>query len=213
MAGSAAEHGLVEHGPVAAVLLAGGASRRFGARNKLFVEIAGTVLLRRIAERILAAGIAPLVVVTGAERTQVEGALEGLPVSFAANPNWSDGMGTSVTAGVSALPRGIAGAFVVPGDLPNLSTAMLQRLTAEFVRTGCTHVVVPVTANGAQRNPVLWPRLAFEPLQQLSGERGGKALLDTNAWPRVDVMFEDDSVFADIDTPDDLARYLAEPPT
>lgn len=208
MAGSAAEDG-----PVAAVLLAGGASRRFGVRNKLLVEINGIALLRRIAGQILAAGISPLIVVTGAECEQAETALAGLPVSFAANPNWADGMGTSVAAGISALPRDVAGCFVVPGDLPNLSTAMLQRLTAEFVRMGRTHIVVPVIADGAQRNPVLWPRPAFEQLQQLSGERGGKALLDTQAWPRVDVVFEDDSVFTDIDTPDDLARYLAEPPT
>lgn len=196
--------------PVAAVLLAGGASRRFGERNKLLVEIEGTALLRRIAERILAADLAPAIVVNGAEPAETRAVLSGLAVTFVDNPDWAAGMGTSVAAGVAALPASVRGAVIVPGDLPNLSVPMLQRLADMFVRSGMKRIVVPVTATGAQRNPVLWPRSTFEFLSRLSGERGGKTLLDTLGRERLDVVFDDDSLFTDIDTPDDLARYLSE---
>lgn len=199
-----------EEDPVGAVLLAGGASRRFGARNKLLVEIEGTALLRRIAERILAADLAPAIVVTGAEPAETRAVLSGLAVTFVDNPNWAAGMGTSVAAGVAALPASVRGAVIVPGDLPNLSVPMLQRLTDMFVRSGMKRIVVPVTTTGAQRNPVLWPKSTFEFLSRLSGDRGGKTLLDTLGRERLDVVFDDDSLFTDIDTPDDLARYLSE---
>lgn len=199
-----------EQAPVGAVLLAGGASRRFGARNKLLVEIEGTALLRRIAERILAADLAPAIVVTGAEPAETRAVLSGLAVTFVDNPNWAAGMGTSVAAGVAALPASVRGAVIVPGDLPNLSVPMLQRLTDMFVRSGMKRIVVPVTTTGAQRNPVLWPKSTFEFLSRLSGDRGGKTLLDTLGRERLDVVFDDDSLFTDIDTPDDLARYLSE---
>ncbi len=66
---------------------------------------------------------------------------------------------------------------------------------------------MPVTADGAQRNPVLWPRSAFAALAALSGAKGGKSLLDTLGAERLDVAFDDATLFADIDTQADFDRY------
>jgi molybdenum cofactor cytidylyltransferase len=97
----------------------------------------------------------------------------------------------------------------VPGDLPNLTEAMFRHLAQEFQAHGARKVVVPVTADGAQRNPVLWPRSAFVALAALTGTRGGKSVLDTLAAERLDVAFDDAALFADIDTRDDLDRFIA----
>ena len=64
---------------VGAVLLAAGASSRMG-RNKMLLPVDGVPMVRRTAERLLAAGVAPLVVVTGHEAERVHEALAGLPV-------------------------------------------------------------------------------------------------------------------------------------
>lgn len=195
-----------------AVLLAGGASRRFGPDNKLLAEIGGKPMLAHVAGVLLASGVRDLVVVTGAEQPAYERALSGLPVRFVHNPRWDDGMGGSVAAGVGALAPATEGAFIVPGDMANLTPAMLARLADAFQGTDGACVVVPVTAGGEQRNPVLWPRRLFSQLAALRGPQGGKAVLDRlPSDERLDVAFEDGSLFADIDTRDDYARFVGEP--
>jgi len=199
----------MERSPLAAVLLAAGASRRFGADNKLLARIDGVPLLRRNAAALLAAGVSPLVVVTGADPAGVADALAGMPVAPVANPRWEAGMGGSIAVGVLALPETAQGAFVVPGDLACLRVDAVRRLSAAFFDAGGRRVIVPVTRDGAQRNPVLWPRTELPRLAALSGEEGGKSLLDTLAGGRLDVAFDDAGLFADIDTPADLARAIA----
>ncbi len=192
-----------------AVLLAGGASRRFGADNKLLADVGGRPIVARVAREIVAGGIAELVVVTGAEHDAYVTALSGLPVRLVANDRWSDGIGSSIAAGVRALSDAPEGAFIVPGDLPNLAAGVFRRLAASFAAAEGRCVIVPVTAQGAQRNPVLWPRALFPRLAALAGAKGGKALLDTLGDRRVDVAFDDARLFADIDTPDDYARVIS----
>jgi molybdenum cofactor cytidylyltransferase len=195
--------------PLGAVLLAGGASRRFGADNKLLAEVGGAPILARVAREILAGGVGELIVVTGAEHAAYVTALSGLPVRFVANAHWDDGIGGSIAAGVRALSETPQGVFIVPGDLPNLTTAVFQRLAEAFNEAEGNRIVVPVTAKGEQRNPVLWPRRLFPKLAALAGPKGGKSLLDSLPDERLDVAFGDESVFADIDTPEDYARFIA----
>jgi len=192
-----------------AVLLAGGASRRFGAENKLLAEVDGVPIVTRVARAVLDGGADTLIVVTGAEHDAYAVALAGMPALCVANPRWADGMGGSIAVGVQALPVHCAGAFIVPADMASLSADVLRRLAEAFARDGGERVVVPVTPAGAQRNPVLWPRRLFPSLAALSGPQGGKSLLDTPGTARLDVAFADSSVFADIDTPGDYERLIA----
>lgn len=194
-----------------AVLLAGGESRRFGFANKLLAQIDGTVLIEKLACEIADSGVADLVVVTGAEADATRSALQSLPVRFVHNDNWGDGMGGSVAVGIASLSPALQGAFVVPGDMPRLTAGVFRRL-AEAFAVPAHPIVVPITREGAQRNPVLWPRRHFSKLAALAGPQGGKSLLDTLADERLDVAFEDESVFVDIDTADDYARFIAGAP-
>lgn len=195
--------------PLAAVLLAGGASRRFGADNKLLAAVDGAPMVARVAREILAGGVGELVVVTGAERAAYLEALAGIPARFIQNDRWDEGIGGSIAAGVGAISNAPQGAFVVPGDLPHLTADVFRQLARAFAEAGGEQVVVPVTASGEQRNPVLWPRRLFPELAALSGPRGGKSLLDSLGDGRLDVAFADECVFTDIDTADDYARLIA----
>jgi molybdenum cofactor cytidylyltransferase len=194
---------------VGAVLLAGGASRRFGADNKLLASVDGQPMIARVAREIVGAGVDDIVVVTGAEHQGYVTALSGLPVRIISNANWNDGIGGSIAAGARALATDLDGAFVVPGDLHNLSAAVFRRLIEKFSEHSASSVIVPVTADSEQRNPVLWPNSLFPHLAQLTGAKGGKSLLDTLAEGRVDVAFDDERLFADIDTTDDYARFIS----
>jgi molybdenum cofactor cytidylyltransferase len=186
-----------------AVLLAGGASRRFGADNKLLLEVEGVPLLRRGASVLLASGAVDVVVVTGFEHARYLEALRGLPVRFVQNAEWAAGIGGSVATGIRAISPETDAAFIVPGDMPRLDPDLLSKLMARYLAEEEPRVVVPVTNGGAQRNPVLWPAAFFESLASCAGPRGAKEMLPRLGASRVDVTVDDDRIFADIDTAQD----------
>jgi molybdenum cofactor cytidylyltransferase len=192
-----------------AIVLAAGPSERFGAENKLLADIGGEALIRVVVRAVMGAGIGDVVVVTGCDEERVAGALEALPLRSAHNANWRAGMGTSIAAGIAALDVSNEGAFVVPGDMPRLTSALFQRLAAAFEGSGRRAIVFPANAAGEQRNPVLWPKRFFPQLMTLSGPKGAKPLLQALGSECLAVTVEDPAILEDIDTQDDLQTLRA----
>jgi molybdenum cofactor cytidylyltransferase len=195
-------------GRIAAVVLAAGASNRFGAENKLLARIGGRPVVRRVAEAAVGGGAADVVVVTGCDRPLIEEALSGLAVRFAHNANWQAGMGSSIAVGVAALGEDSEGALIVPGDMPLLTSLLIASLAAAFERGGRASIIYPATPSGEQRNPVLWPRRLFPKLMALSGREGAKRLLESLGREAVSLTAEE-AALADIDTLADLETARA----
>jgi molybdenum cofactor cytidylyltransferase len=191
-----------------AVVLAAGASQRFGAENKLLADFEGAPLILRVVGEVAGSGVGETVVVTGCDEAKITQALERASVRFTHNARWQSGIGSSIAAGIGALRSAVDGAFIVPGDMPGLSSALLLQFAAAFEKSR-RHAIVYPTAAGEQRNPVLWPRRFFSDLSRLSGPTGAKALLQAHADEGVAVPIEDDSMLDDVDTPDDLALARA----
>lgn len=188
---------------IAAVLLAAGASMRFGAPNKLLAPLAGTPLVRHAAEALAASSLAEIVAVTGPDADAVTAALGGLPLKFVHNARFADGMGSSIAAGVCALASDADGVLIVPGDMPGVTANLIAVLVAAFECSGGMRPVFPTLADGRQSPPVLWPRACFTGLSQLSGPQGGKALLTRVGG--IPVPIGDAQLLIDIDTVDELA--------
>ncbi len=198
---------------LAAIVLAAGRSERFGIENKLLADIGGDSLIRNVVREVIGSGMAEVIVVTGCDEVRIAATLAGLPARLVYNGNWRSGMGTSIAAGVAALCGNIEGAFVVPGDMPRLTSSLLVRLARAFEEGDRRVVVFPVTAGGDQRNPILWPRCLFEKLMTLSGPQGAKGLLQSPGVVRIAVPIEDEATLEDIDTFDDLQRMQPLAPT
>ena len=88
-----------------------------GAVNKMLAEIGGKPLVRIAAEQAVASHAQPVIVVTGHEREKVEAALKGLPVRFVHNADYAEGLGTSLKAGIAAVPEENDAAVVCLGDM------------------------------------------------------------------------------------------------
>lgn len=192
---------------VSAVLLAAGASRRFGHEEKLLAAIGGEPLAARVARVLREAGIREVVAVVREECGPVAAALSGRVSRIVCAPGAVYGMGSSIAAGIAALGAECDGALVVPGDMPGLTPALVRRLTEAFERNAAARIVY-AALDGAQRNPVLWPRRLFPELAALAGEAGGKVVLARHPGEAVAVAAMAAEV-ADIDTPDDLARWAS----
>ena len=155
---------------LAALVLAAGRSTRMGGPNKLTAEIGGRPLVRIAAEQALASQARPVIVVTGHQRERVEAALAGLDVTFVHNPDYADGMSTSVKAGIAAVPADADGAIVCLGDMPQVDAKLIDRLLAAFDPEKGALVVVP-TMDGKRGNPVVWSRRFFPELARARRRR------------------------------------------
>jgi molybdenum cofactor cytidylyltransferase len=171
---------------VHAVLLAAGRSSRMGGPNKLMALFDGKPLVRRTAERVLASGVAGTVAVTGHQAGRVDAALAGLDLRVVHNADFAEGLSSSLRAGVAALPEDTAGALVVLGDMPGVSSADLDRLVAAFRKAG-GRAVVRATHRGKRGNPVLLPRALFSEIAALHGDTGARHLVEAEGLDVVDV--------------------------
>lgn len=189
---------------IGAVVLAAGLAKRFGGESKLMAELGGEALVRHAVRAVTASGLADVVVVTGREAEACRAALREFPVRFAHNAKWEDGMGSSIACGVAALDADLAGAFIVPGDMPFLTSDLLRELIAAFSESGENLAVFPTSPSGEQRAPVLWPRHLLSRLRSLSGAEGGKGLLKAIAGETQGVTIADAALLTDIDTAEDL---------
>ena len=191
-------------GNIGAVVLAAGLSKRFGGESKLLADLGGEPLVRHAVRAVAESGLADVVVVTGREAGACRDALRDLPVQFVHNPKWEDGMGSSIACGVAALDADLAGAFIVPGDMPFITPDLLRTLMAAFSETGERRAVFPTSPAGEQRTPVLWPRHLLSRLRSLSGAEGGKSLLKSIAGDALGVTIADQSLLTDVDTAEDM---------
>jgi molybdenum cofactor cytidylyltransferase len=194
--------------PVAAVILAAGASSRMG-RPKQLLDWNGKALVRVVAEHALAAGFDPIVVVLGAHTAQVREALAGLPLQCVSNSDYHQGQSTSLRAGVAALPTHIAAALVLLGDQPFVTPAIMRVLVQRWHEEH-SQIVVPLY-QGQRGNPVLFGRAVFAELMAVSGDQGARALIQSNPARVTHVHFEDTRPLEDIDTIEDYTRLTGKP--
>ena len=194
---------------VAAVILAAGRSTRMGGPNKLLAEIGGRPLVRIAAEEALASRARPVIVVTGHQRDKVEAALAGLDVQRVHNPNFAEGLSTSVKTGLTAVPDDVDGAIVCLGDMPQVSAPLIEKLVGTFDPERGALVVVP-TIDGKRGNPVVWARRFFPELMALDGDVGARHLIARYPEAVAEVPLTDTAVMVDVDTPEALDRVRAE---
>jgi molybdenum cofactor cytidylyltransferase len=191
---------------VAALVLAAGQSRRMGARNKLLEEVDGSVMVRRAAENVLTSQAGPVVVVTGHEAERVRAALSDLDVVFAHNPDYAEGLSTSLRAGLGKLDAAVDGALVCLGDMPQVGAEQLDALIAAFDPVEGRSICVPVVG-GKRGNPVLWGAEFFAQMGGVAGDVGARHLIGENAEVLCEVPADGDGVLLDIDTPEALAAF------
>lgn len=192
---------------IAAIVLAAGLSSRMGS-NKLLAPVAGKPLVRHAVEAAMASSAETVIVVTGNGAEEVERAVSPLTPLFVENHDYSKGLSTSLKCGVSHVPDGCDGVLVLLGDMPGVTSALLDKLIAAFDPSEGRAICV-ATHHGKRGNPVLWSRRFFAEIMALEGDVGARHLIAQNAELVCEIEAEDDSPLTDIDTPQMLAEYRA----
>jgi len=195
----------VAPGPhIAALLLAAGKSSRMGS-NKMLEEIDGRPMVARTAQRLLASRARPIIAVLGNQAADVDAALGKLPVERVHNPDFADGLSTSLKRGLAVLPAEVDGVVVCLGDMPLIAGRDLDRLISAFNPLEGRAIVVPIR-RGKRGNPVLWSRQFVPEMMALAGDQGARKLIEEHADLVAEVEMDNDAILIDIDTPQALAE-------
>ena len=182
---------------MAGVLLAAGQGSRLGT-PKALVELGGRRLVDRGIDLLRGGGTAPVLVVTGAVRLSVPGVLS------VHNPDWPTGMGSSLAAGLRALPGDCSAAVIALVDQPLIGVDAVRRLIAAY-QAGAE--VAVATYRGKPRNPVLLARNHWAGvLEAAVGDAGARPYLRAHPDLVTEVECADTGRPDDVDTPGDLAR-------
>jgi len=189
---------------ISAVVLAAGRAQSLG-EGKMLLPLRDKPVLQWVLESALASDLDEIVCVTrelASARRQLN--LSDERLLWLTNYAADRGQSTSVIAGLWATnPKSDAVMFLV-GDQPLIGKELINSLIEKF-RTGSAWIVAP-SFNGEPRNPVLFRRNLFPELLQLSGDRGGRALIEKHRNKTTLVEWKDETPFLDIDVHEDYER-------
>jgi molybdenum cofactor cytidylyltransferase len=189
-----------------AIVLAAGASTRFGSPKQL-VRVQGRPVLHLVVARATEIAGHAVIIVLGAHAAELAPLLRHSPATIVVNREWPEGLASSIRVGIARLPPTCDAALLLLADQVAVSAEDLRRLASTWRRQ--PQSIVAAQYEGITGPPVIFPRADFPTLSELRGDQGARTLLHRSRDRVVRVPIT--SAAIDIDRPEDLLRLGDEP--
>jgi molybdenum cofactor cytidylyltransferase len=190
---------------ISAILLAAGQSKRMGELKQL-MPFGQSTIVGQAVDNLLGSAVVEVVVVVGYKAEDVKKAIADKPVRIVVNPDYEQGMSTSIIAGLNLVHGGVQAVMLALGDQPLVNSETINILIEEF----CNHdkgIAVP-TYQGRRGHPIIFAIKYKEQLLKLKGDVGGRQIIKDNPDDVLDVVVDSESIIADFDTADDYQFYV-----
>jgi molybdenum cofactor cytidylyltransferase len=204
---------------VSAVVLAAGMSTRMG-RNKLLLNFRDKPLVVHAVDTLLASKAGEIIVVLGHESEKVWDQLEthanlvsngdqGVRVRLVKNPDYRDGLSTSVRTGVQAVSPEAKAIMIYLADQPLLEAGDVDRIIAAFAAAKAEKktIVVPFF-KGERGNPVILDASLRDSILGIAGDVGCKGVIKRYPEKVYAIEMENDHVVRDVDDSQAYERLL-----
>lgn len=200
------------HSTAAIILAAGSSSRMGGGRHKLLLPLDGRPVLAHVMDATLASQARPIILVLGHQADQVRAQITQYTthpaITIIENAGYLQGMSTSMRIGLqmllsngyekSELPYQIDSALIMLGDQPMISHQVIDSLITAYRTTG-KRIVAPLYS-GKRGSPVLFDLSLFPELLQVTGDEGGRSVLEGHRQELELVEMGDARANYDVDT-------------
>ncbi len=180
-------------------------------RDKLLEEVDGAPCLTTMTRRALDTGCDVVVVVPDLAHPRAKAATGAQLIP---SPDASLGMAHSIRAGIDALPDAITGVMILPGDMPDITTADMAGLAAAF-ETSDAAILQAATADGLPGHPVLFSAHLLPQFAALNGDQGARAIIEANRDKLQFFTLPGQRARLDLDTPEHWSAWRvnqAQPP-
>jgi molybdenum cofactor cytidylyltransferase len=185
---------------LSAILLAAGKSQRMGKLKQL-MPLGKSTILEQAIDNLLSSAVNEVIVVVGYKAEEITKTIAAKPVKIIANPNYGEGMSTSIIAGLILVDPKSQAVMLALGDQPLVDSQTINRLIDEFSKHD-KGIAVP-TYRGRRGHPVIFA-IKYKPeLLELKGDIGGREIIKRHPQDVLEVAVDSEGVIADIDTEED----------
>ena len=187
---------------VGAVILAAGASTRFGGIKQI-VPLGDKALLQHVIDTAESSTFEKVVVVLGAFFDEIGEKIKVAPTTLVIqNREWAAGQSISVRLGVEAIDNTCDALVFLQGDQPFVTNALIEK-EMELASSSGAEIVAPVF-EGQRGTPVLFTKSCFNELKALKGDGGGRTLFGSHHVATFDWAIDIEGM--DVDTVDDYEK-------
>ncbi len=185
------------------IVLAAGLSRRMGKENKLLLSYGGGSMLAEVLTQILMLNWASVTVVTGHERRKVGEVVKKFGVQECYNPDFAEGQGSSIRAGVASLPTATEAFLIALGDMPLLQTTHYRALREAFATAWAKDAlaILRPVRKGRPGHPVFFSAAHRSSILDSKDTEGARSVIKGQGQHLVPFPTTDAAYFWDVDTP------------
>jgi len=191
---------------VSAVVLAAGSSQRMG-RPKQLLPLCGKTLLEHVLGVVRGANVDEIILVLGFAAEEIQQQIQTAGLVTVINPDYRQGMGTSLRSGLAAINPEAKGALMILADQPFVLSDTLNRLI-EYHSQHRPQITIPMY-KGFRGNPVLVDRSVFPELTKLQGDIGCRAIFGSHTENIHKFPVNDPGILQDMDTMADFLSMAA----
>ena len=190
---------------ISAILLAAGQSKRMGELKQL-MPFGQSTIVEQAVDNLLGSAVNEVIVVVGYKAEDVIKTIAAKPIKLAINPDYEQGMSTSIIAGLNLVHGRVQGVMLVLGDQPLVNSQTINSLIEEFYNHE-KGIAVP-TYQGKRGHPIIFAIKYKEQLLKLKGDMGGRQIIKDHPDDILEVAVNSESIVADFDTTDDYQAYV-----
>ena len=193
---------------ISAILLAAGESDRMG-RPKQLLPFGQSTIIEQAIDNLLNSAVSECIVVLGYRAGEVIKTIANKSVKIAINPDYRQGMSTSIITGLNQIDSRAQAVMVALGDQPFIDSETINSLMEAFIAHN-KGIAIPVY-QGKRGHPVIFNIKYKGELLRLKGDIGGREIIDRHPDDVLEVAVDCEGVCIDIDTMDNYTRGKENP--
>lgn len=201
-------HITIQEQPTAGIILAAGASKRFG-RPKQLLRLKNKYLIEWVLDAALNSRLSRVVLVLGFAHQKIIDALgrklqQHGKLQIEINPHYQKGQSGSLRVGLSAVKDDFPAVMFLLGDQPMVDAAAINLLLEKFWSAD-KGIGVP-TFHGKRGNPAIFGQKFYQRIMEIKGDIGARQIIETHPQRVLEIEIKNPLFFSDIDTPEDFEK-------